>query len=184
MMKKLLSKLAFRLFGWDIVGSHTYPVKCLVIAAPHTSNWDFFIGRCYAYIIGVNPKYLVKSELFLPILGTLIKWNGAIPVYRKSRNNVVEQVVSMFNQSNQLYLGISPEGTRSRVKKWKTGFYHIASKANVPVLLMGIDYKKKEVGVITEFFTTGNFEKDMLFIQQKYKNLSAKIPENYNTKIF
>ena len=85
MMKRLLSKLVFKLTGWKIVGSYVYPKKCLVISAPHTSNWDFFIGRCYAYIIGIQPKYLVKSELFLPLLATLLKWNGGIPVFRKKR---------------------------------------------------------------------------------------------------
>ena len=88
-MKRLLSKLIFKINVWKIIGVSTYPEKCMVITAPHTSNWDFFIGRCYAYIIAVRPLYLTKSELFLPILGTLIKWNGCIPVYRKAQHNVV-----------------------------------------------------------------------------------------------
>jgi len=184
MMKRLLSKLLFKLNGWKIVGPHVYPKKCLVIAAPHTSNWDFLIGRCYAYIIGVKPKYLVKSELFLPVLATFLKWNGGIPVYRKAKNNVVEQVVDMFENSTQLHLGIAPEGTRRKVAKWKTGFYHITSRAKVPLLLFAMDYKKKEVGVIAELMITGDFEKDMLLIQQQYANVTGKIPENYNPKIY
>ncbi len=183
-MKQLLSKLLFKLNGWKIVGPHVYPQKCLVIAAPHTSNWDFFIGRCYSYIIGVSPKYLVKSELFLPVLRILIKFNGGIPVYRKAKNNVVEQVVGMFENATQLHLGIAPEGTRTKVAKWKTGFYHIASTAKVPLLLLAMDYKKKEIGIIAEFMITDDFDKDMLFIQQKYANVSAKIPDNYNPKIY
>ncbi len=183
-MKRLLSKLIFKLNGWKIVGSLTYPKKCLVIAAPHTSNWDFLIGRCYAYIIGVKPKYLVKSELFLPVLRIWIKSNGGIPVYRKAKNNAVEQVVDMFENAPQLHLGMAPEGTRTKVEKWKTGFYHIASIAKVPLLLFAMDYKKKEVGVIAEFMITGDFEKDMLFIQQQYANVAGKIPENYNPKIY
>ena len=183
-MKRLLSKFLFKLNGWKIVGPHSYPEKCLLIAAPHTSNWDFFIGRCYAYIIGIKPKYLGKSELFLPVLATLLKWNGGIPVYRNARNNVVEQVVNMFKATTQLHLGIAPEGTRTKVAKWKTGFYHIASAAKVPLLLFSMDYKKKEVGIITEFMTTGDFEKDILFIQQQYTNITGKIPENYNPKIY
>jgi len=183
-MKRLLSKLLFKLNGWKIVGPHVYPKKCLVIAAPHTSNWDFLIGRCYAYIIGIKPNYLVKSELFLPVLGTFIKFNGGIPVYRKAKNNLVEQAVDMFKNATQFQLGIAPEGTRAKVVKWKTGFYHIASTAKVPLLLFALDYKKKEVGVIAEFITTGDVEKDMLFIQQQYANVVAKIPENYNPKIY
>jgi 1-acyl-sn-glycerol-3-phosphate acyltransferase len=184
MMKRLLSKLIFKLNGWRIIGPHVYPEKCLVIAAPHTSNWDFFIGRCYAYIIGIQPKYLVKSELFLPVLATLLKWNGGIPVFRKAKNNVVEQVVDMFENTNQLHLGIAPEGTRKKVVKWKTGFYYIALTTKVPLLLFAMDYQKKEVGVMTELIITGDFEKDMLFIQQQYANIIGKIPENYNEKIY
>ena len=183
-MKRLLSKLLFKLNGWKIVGPHVYPEKCLVIAAPHTSNWDFLIGRCYAYIIGVKPKYLVKSELFLPILRIWIKFNGGIPVFRKSKNNVVEQVVDMFGNATQLHLGIAPEGTRTKVVKWKSGFYHIATKANVPILLLAMDYGNKKIGIIHEFIPSGNFEEDMLLIQEKYQNIKGKIPENYNPKIY
>ena len=156
----------------------------MVVTAPHTSNWDFFIGRCYAYIIAISPLYLTKSELFLPVLGTLIKWNGGIPVYRKAKYNVVDQVVEMFKNRSQLNLGIAPEGTRTRVDKWKTGFYHIAVKSNVPILLLKMDYEKKEIGIMCEFNASGNFEKDMLFIQEKYKNVKGKTPGNYNPKIY
>jgi 1-acyl-sn-glycerol-3-phosphate acyltransferase len=183
MMKQIFSKLLFKLKGWKIIGTHTYPDKCLVVSAPHTSNWDFFIGRCYAYIIGVNPRYLAKSELFLPVLRILIKWNGGIPVYRNAKNNVVDHVVEMFNTSTKLNLGIAPEGTRTWVEKWKTGFYHIAVKAKVPILLLKMDYQKKEVGIMCEFMPSGDFEKDMLFIQEKYKDVKGKIPENYNPNI-
>ena len=183
-MKRLLSKLIFKINGWKIIGVSTYPEKCIVITAPHTSNWDFFIGRCYAYIITISPLYLTKSELFLPVLGTLIKWNGGIPVYRKAKHNVVDQVVEMFKNRSQLNLGIAPEGTRTRVDKWKTGFYHIAVKSNVPILLLKMDYEKKEIGIICEFKTSGNFEEDMLFIQEKYKNVKGKTPGNYNPKIY
>ena len=183
-MKRLLSKLIFKLNGWKIIGIKTYPIKCLLLAAPHTSNWDFILGRCYAYVTGMMPKYLIKSELFLPGLATLIKWNGGIPVYRNLKNNVVDQAVEMFKNSSQLRLAIAPEGTRTSVGKWKTGFYHIALKANVPILLLKMDYKKKEIGVMCEFNVSGNFEKDMLFIQEKYKNIKAKVPEYYNPKIY
>lgn len=183
-MKQLLSKLIFKLNGWKIIGVETYPIKCLVLSAPHTSNWDFFIGRCYAYIIGIQPKYLTKSELFLPVLGTLIKRNGGIPVFRKAKHNVVDQVVEMINSSIAIVIGIAPEGTRKKVEKWKTGFYHIAVKANVPILLLKMDYEKKEIGIMCEFNASGNFEKDILFIQEQYKGVKGKITDNYNPKIY
>ena len=183
-MKKLISKIIFQIIGWKVVGKLNYPDKCLVIAAPHTSNWDFFIGRCYAYIIGVVPKYLIKSELFLPILRSLIKWNGGIPVYRHSKNNVVDQITEIYNSTDKFILGISPEGTRRRVERWRTGFYHIAVKSEVPILLLKMDYEKKEIGIINEFHPSGDIDKDLLFIQNQYKNIKGKIPKNYNPKIF
>ena len=183
-MKKLISKIIFQIIGWKVVGKLNYPDKCLVIAAPHTSNWDFFIGRCYAYIIGVVPKYLIKSELFLPILRSLIKWNGGIPVYRHSKNNVVDQITEIYNSTDKFILGISPEGTRRRVERWRTGFYHIAVKSEVPILLIKMDYEKKEIGIINEFHPSGDIDKDLLFIQNQYKNIKGKIPKNYNPKIF
>ena len=183
-MKKLISKIIFQIIGWKVVGKLNYPDKCLVIAAPHTSNWDFFIGRCYAYIIGIVPKYLIKSELFLPILRSLIKWNGGIPVYRHSKNNVVDQITEIYNSTDKFILGISPEGTRRRVERWRTGFYHIAVKSEVPILLLKMDYEKKEIGIINEFHPSGDIDKDLLFIQNQYKNIKCKIPKNYNPKIF
>ena len=183
-MKRLLSKLIFKINGWKIIGVSTCPEKCIIVTAPHTSNWDFFIGRCYAYIIALEPKYLTKSELFLPFLGTLIKRNGGIPVFRKAKHNVVDQVVEMINSSIAIVIGIAPEGTRKKVEKWKTGFYHIAVKANVPILLVKIDYENKEVGTICDFMPCGDFEKDMLFIQEKYSIVKGKITEYYNPKIY
>ena len=172
------------MMGWEVIGPLRYPKKCIVIAAPHTSNWDFLIGRCYGYICGITPKYLIKSSFFMPVLGAIFKWNGGIPVYRNAKHNVVEQLEERFNSTDDLILGITPEGTRSRVEKWKTGFYHIAVKANVPILLLKMDYEKKEIGIMCDFMPCGDFEKDMLFIQEQYKGVKGKIPEYYNPKIF
>ena len=103
-MLKVLSKFIFWLLGWKAIGSFNYPKKCVVIAAPHTSNWDFLIGRCYGYISGINAKYLIKSSFFVPVLGALFRWNGGIPVNRDRKNNVVNQIVEKFNNSNHLML--------------------------------------------------------------------------------
>ena len=182
-MKKILSQIIFWLLGWKPIGTFNYPKKCVIIAAPHTSNWDFLIGRCYGYITKLNVHYLIKSSFFVPVLGTLIRKNGGIPVYRDSANNMVSRIVKRFNNSDSFRLGISPEGTRSRVEKWKTGFYHIAYKANVPILLLAMDFKTKRVGVIDSLIPSGNIEQDMIFIQNKFKDKTGKIPENYNPKI-
>ena len=182
-MKRLSAKLLFWFMGWKVVGQTNWPNKCLVIAAPHTSNWDFLIGRCFAYIIGIIPKYLIKSEFFLPILGTLFRWNGGIPVYRNVKNDVVNQITELYNLKEEFVLGISPEGTRSKVDRWKTGFYHIAVNSKIPLLLLKMDYENKEIGIISEFHPRGNIIEDLDFIQSKFKDIKGKIPENYNSKI-
>jgi len=182
-MKKIFAKIIFFVLGWKVFGPQKYPKKCVIIGAPHTSNWDFFVGRCYGYIVGISPSYLIKSSLFVPILGFLIRLNGGIPVYRDSRNNMVDQLVERFIKNDSFMLGLSPEGTRSRVDKWKTGFYHIAHKANVPIVLVGLDFKYKKIGVVNTILPSGDLKKDMLFIQDQFKNYSGKIPNNFNPKI-
>ena len=97
---------------------------------------------------------------------------------------MVDQITGMYNCSDDLIICLSPEGTRKRVDKWKTGFYHIACGANIPIVLLMIDYKKKQIGSLCQFFPSGNFEEDMLKIQEIYKRVSGKIPLNYNTKIY
>ena len=182
-MRKLVSKFIFLMMGWKIIGTKEYPKRCVVISAPHTSNLDFLIGRCYAYILGIVPKYLIKSELFLPILGYLFRLDGGIPVNRNNKHDVVERISNLYKK-DEFILGIAPEGTRKRVERWKTGFYHIANSANVPIVLVKMDYKLKEIGVIHQLSPSGDIEKDMLEIQKKFEHVVGKIPENYNPKIF
>ena len=179
-MKKILSKTIFWFIGWKAIGPFEYPRKCVVIAAPHTSNWDFVIGRLYVYITGINARYLIKSSLFLPIIGSFFRWDGGIPVNRSAKNNIVDIMVAKFNNTDSFILGIAPEGTRSRVDRWKTGFYHIAYKANVPIVLVGLDFKNKQVGVINSFIPTGDIDNDIIYIREQFKNIEGKIPRNYN----
>lgn len=170
--------------GWKVVGDTNFPKKCVAIAAPHTSNWDFIYGRCYAYLLGIRPKYLAKSELFTPLFSSFLRLNGAIPVERKDRHNLVDSLVGLFLKKEDLILNLSPEGTRSKVDRWKTGFYYIALHAEVPIVLLGIDYKKKEIGIIDTLNPSGDFSKDILIIQNKFHGISARFPENFNSKFF
>ena len=131
-MKKLISQFLFWVMGWKTSKELSFPDKCIVIAAPHTSNWDFLIGRCYAYISNITPKYLIKSELFLPIIEILLKINGGIPVYRKESFNVVDQVVKMFDKKDKFILGVAPEGTRKRVEKMEDRILLYVKKCKCP----------------------------------------------------
>ncbi len=181
-MKKKIAEFLFRIIGWKIVGQNQFVAKCIIVAVPHTSNWDFFYGRIYAYIVGLKPKYLAKSELFLPIIKNIIYWNGGIPVFRNKKNDLVKLLVNKFKKNSHFQLAIAPEGTRSYVKKWKTGFYNIALSANVPIVLMKIDYKKKEIGVCGNIMPSGDYNSDIEYIQKKYHNVNAKYPNNFNKK--
>jgi len=183
-MLALISKFILKSLGWSIINEVELPNKAIIIAAPHTSNWDFLIARCYTYSVKLKANYLIKEELFYPILGWLIKINGGIPVYRNNKNNLVDQVVDRFNREESLILAMTPEGTRKKVDKWKTGFYYIALNAHVPVILFKMDFKTKEIGFLNLINLTGDFQNDMQFIENQYKNQQGKISANYNPKIF
>ena len=183
-MKQFISKFLFFILGWKIVGPTFFPKRCVIISAPHTSNWDFFYGRCYTYIIKLKGSYLMKSELFRPLIGWFFRLNGGIPVYRNTSTNFVDQIVQIFAEREDLVLGIAPEGTRSRVEKWKTGFYYIAKSANVPLVLVAMDYKNKTIGVVKTMDLTNNIDHDLSIIEEVFRNVSGRIPENYNPKIF
>jgi|TARA_B100001964_G_C14180716_1_gene576089 1-acyl-sn-glycerol-3-phosphate acyltransferase len=169
--------------GWKIIGNTPNITKYIVISAPHTSNWDFLIGRCFAYIRGIKPKYLIKSELYIWPLSILIRWNGGVPVYRKTAKDMVNQVVDRLNKTDEMILGIAPEGTRAKVEKWKTGFYYIAQEAKIPIVLLYMDYTKKEIGYFDVFWPSGNLQNDLNIIQNFYQEVQGKYPEKYNPNI-
>ena len=170
--------------GWKIIGNTPNITKYIVISAPHTSNWDFLIGRCFAYIKGIKPKYLIKSELYIWPLSILIRWNGGVPVYRKKEKDMVKQVVDRLNKTDEMILGIAPEGTRAKVEKWKTGFYYIAQEAKIPIVLLYMDYTKKEIGYFDVFWPSGNLQNDLNIIQNFYQEVQGKYPEKYNPNIY
>ncbi len=169
--------------GWKIIGNTPNITKYIVISAPHTSNWDFLIGRCFAYIRGIKPKYLIKSELYIWPLSILIRWNGGVPVYRKTAKDMVNQVVDRLNKTDEMILGIAPEGTRAKVEKWKTGFYYIAQEAKIPIVLLYMDYTKKEIGYFDVFWPSENLQNDLNIIQNFYQEVQGKYPEKYNPNI-
>ncbi len=178
---KLLSKFVLKIWGWKIHGIIPPGIeKCVVIAAPHTSNWDFFIGRFAYFAIGVKIKFLIKKEVFFFPLGPILRAWGGIAVDRGKQNNIVGQVVDHFNKSESLYVLITPEGTRKLNKRWKKGFYHIAEKANVPIAFGYADFKKKEAGVGLVIYPCGDYKKDLKIIQDFYRDKAAKYPEQFN----
>lgn len=165
--------------GWKAANEFPgYLKKAVVIIGPHTSGWDFIIGIAFRSVLKVkHGKYLGKEELFKGPLGFLFRWLGGTPVDRFSKRGVVEQVVEKFNTTENLVIALSPEGTRQKVEKLRTGFYHIAKKAGVPIVMIALDYSKKELSIAEPFYTTDNEEADFRKIIEFYAPVKGKHPE-------
>lgn len=174
------SKSILAIFGWKAVVTVEEPTKSVICIAPHTSNWDFLIGKLFYWSLNRKSAFLMKKSWFFFPLGNVFRNMGGIPVDRTKRTSVTDQVAAEFRQRDKFHIAITPEGTRSRVDKWKMGFYHIASKANVPIQLAYIDYTHKEMGITEIFYPTGDEVADLLAIQAFYKKVNAKHPERFN----
>lgn len=179
-MKKAISKALLRLAGWKLGPTAGVELsKCVVCVAPHTSNWDFIVGKLFYTSIGCDAAFLIKKEWFFFPFNLIFNAMGGVPVERGKRTSVTDQMVEMFAKRNRFQLAVTPEGTRKRVKEWKKGFYYIAHKANVPILMAYFDYKKKEAGIKGVFYPTGDAEKDIQAIREQYRGVTACHPENF-----
>ncbi|MCG8340706.1 MAG: 1-acyl-sn-glycerol-3-phosphate acyltransferase [Cytophagales bacterium] len=186
-MRRWLAKLFFKLFGWKIGGALPQDIKkAVILCVPHTSNWDFIYGMMVISILKIPAKFVIKKEAMFFPLGTILKWIGAIPIDRKQTNKkikMVEVLVNLVQEAEELMIVIAPEGTRSYRPRWKTGFYHIAMKAKVPIIFAYLDYQKKKGGLGPVFYPTGNLQEDMKHIQSFYKDKVAKYPEKVSKMI-
>lgn len=175
---KLISRFVFWLTGWKVIGAIPKELnKFIMIAAPHTSNWDLLYARAAFYIMGIPVKYTIKKELFFFPLNFLLSALGGIPIDRKKKENMVDKMVGFYQDREQFCILITPEGTRSHSPEWKKGFYHIANKANIPISLGYLDYKKKHAGVGPLIYPTGDYEKDLKTIQEFYRTITPKFPD-------
>ena len=151
-----------------IVGEMPDIPKFVLIGAPHTSNWDLPNALAAGLHYGVAIRWMGKDSIFKWPFGGLMRWMGGIPVDRSKRNNAVAQMVEFFNAHDEVIVVIPPEGTRSEVDRWKSGFYHIATGAQVPIVLAFMDYKAREVGIKGVFYPTGNYDADVAKLQAVY----------------
>jgi 1-acyl-sn-glycerol-3-phosphate acyltransferase len=180
-MFRLLSKFIYSIAGWKVVGKEFSNIKrCIVVMAPHTSNWDFILGRLGYASLGMDVHFLIKKESFRFPWGFFVKAIGGIPVDRKHSTNVVSTITEMFKTNEHLILTITPEGTRSLNNHWKRGFYQIALHSNIPLLLGYLDYRNKEAGFGCLFEPTGNYEQDLAEIEAFYETKTARYPEKFN----
>jgi 1-acyl-sn-glycerol-3-phosphate acyltransferase len=175
---KLICRLYLKLIGWKI-GSQLDPAikKCVLVAAPHTSNWDYPISLATLYACGVNVRFLGKKSLFRFPMGILMRATGGIPVDRSKHTNMVDAMIHMFEQRDKFILMIPAEGTRGYVKEWKSGFYYTAIGAKVPIVMGYLDYGKKVAGFGDLFYPTGDYQKDLQDIQDFYRQFTAKHPD-------
>lgn len=177
-LARAIYKLIFKLTGWKVKGEISKSLsRYVMIVAPHTSNWDFFVGLAARSILNIDTKYVAKKELFRFPFGWMFKSLGGFPVDRSKHNNFVDAVCEIFKSKDQFSICITPEGTRSYNPQWKTGFYYIAVKSNIPIVIVGFDYSKKTVSVEEPFYPTGNIDNDIEYMKGYYRNLKGKIPD-------
>jgi len=179
-MSNFIPRLIFKLAGWKITGKTPTVKKCVLVAAPHTSNWDFVYGLCAWKLYGLKPRYLIKKEFFFFPLNILFKATGGLAVDRSKSNSLTEAIVEMFNNSNELIALFPPEGTRKAVDRWKTGFYYVALKAKVPLVMGYMDYKYKKTFLSEPFMPSGDIEKDFEIFRAFFKDVHPKHPEGFN----
>lgn len=175
---KWLGKFYLRIIGWKTGSTLPQSVKkCVLVAAPHTSNMDYPIALATLYASGVRVRFLAKKSLFKFPLGILMRLTGGLSVDRSRHTNMVEAMIDMFSKKEDLILMIPVEGTRSYVKEWKSGFYYTALGAGVPIALGYLDYGNKVAGFGELFFPSGNYQQDLQIIQDYYRQFKARYPE-------
>ena len=177
-MLSRLSMWILKTLGWTIHADLPDIKKYVVIAAPHTSNWDFPIGIMAVWAIKLEVHWMGKDSLFRRPYGWFFRAIGGTPVQRDGGQNYIEQMRDLFEHSEQLVLALAPEGTRGKTDHWKTGFYYIARAANVPIVMAYLDFENKQVGTGKLFYPGEDIEADFSRIRQFYADRQGKNPEN------
>jgi len=179
LVSRWLGRSAFTVGGWQFSGRLPDTPKFVVIVAPHTSNWDFFVGIAAVFALGLRISFLGKDSIFRGPQGLILRWLGGIPVDRSVSRDRVSEMVEVFGEHVRLVVGVTPEGTRKRVTEWKTGFYHVAHGAGVPIVPVAFDYAKKTVILMEAFTPTGDADADIAKLRGLYSSVTARHPENF-----
>ena len=186
MFEKLAEK-SLNLMGWELDNHWDLNVdQCVMIAAPHTSNCDALYARLALKALGVNVRLTIKDSYMKFPFGPFVRAMGGIGIDRSSKSNgqarlsMVQLMSNLFKTHPKLVMLVTPEGTRAKQEQWKTGFYHVAMTAGVPIALAYMDYAKKKTGVGKIIYPTGDYEKDMAEIMAFYAQINAKFPENFS----
>ncbi len=175
-MNWLARFIYFRIMGWKFYGSWPTGIKkAVVIVVPHTSWHDFYLGLLVRRILNVDIKFVAKKELFKPPFGWYFGWMGGTPLDRTAGQKKVDSIAALFQHKEEFRLAIAPEGTRKKVTDWKTGFYYIALKAEVPIVMIAFDFGNKLVKISQPMHPTGNKEEDFEKIRAFYKEVTGKV---------
>ena len=176
-MLSRIARFILSMIGWRAAGVRPAEARYVLIAAPHTSNWDFPLMLLCGIALGVWPAWVGKHTLFTPPLGWLMRALRGIPIDRRAASNMVEQLAARFTHANTLALVMPPEGTRSHAPHWKSGFYHVACSAGVPIGLGYLDYARREGGIGAPFLPTGDLRADMDHIRAFYADKQGRHPQ-------
>tara|TARA_Y100000385_G_scaffold88225_1_gene90764 strand:+ start:2590 stop:3132 length:543 start_codon:yes stop_codon:yes gene_type:complete len=178
-MQKISKFIYNRLLGWSFGGFDQFSSvkKAVVIAAPHTSWHDFYIGVLLRSIIQIEANFVGKESLFNPITGWFFKALGGAPIKRNGNENQVDAIARLFNNRKIFRMVLAPEGTRKKVDTWKTGFYYIAKKANVPIVMITFDFKNKKNWISEPFFPTDDIDSDFEFMRSFFEGVIGKVPK-------
>lgn len=179
MMRKFCNWLLYKRMGWTVNVTEPHPDKYIICLAPHTSNWDFLIGQLYSRAVGMRSNFLMKKEWFFWPLGPIFRNMGGIPVWRSKKTSMTDNLAATARQLNHFLLCITPEGTRSANPEWKKGFYYIAQKAEIPILLFGVDYEKKLIRCSKTVIPNGDIDAQIREIKLYFKDFKGKKPENF-----
>lgn len=180
MLNRLCRWLLYSRMGWTKVVTVDHPDKYIICLAPHTSNWDFIIGLLYMHAEGMKSNFLMKKEWFAGPLKPLFKAFGGIPVWRSKHTSMTDNLAAFARKKETFQLCITPEGTRSLNPDWKMGFYYIALKANIPILLYGLDYQNKTIKCTKKIVPTGKVDKEMREVKLYFKGMQGKHPEKFS----
>lgn len=178
-MRWLARFIYFKILGWKVVGNTDFSKsavkKAVIIAVPHTSWHDFYVAILLRQVIGFRVNFIGKKELFTWPFGYYFRAVGGRPIDRTSGQNKVDEIAKLFEKEGEFRLALAPEGTRKKVKKWKTGFYYIAKAAKVPIIMFSLDFKRKENRISEPFYPTDNMEEDFKFMKSFYKGVEGKV---------
>lgn len=177
MLLSRLSTLILNLLGWTVRADIPDTDKYIIIAAPHTSNWDFPLGIMAAWAMNVDIRWMGKHTLFRWPIGWFFRALGGVPVHRGQAQNLIQQMTELFAHSDKLVLALAPEGTRRKTNHWKTGFHYIARVAQVPIVMGYLDFGNRQVGISGAFYPSDDIEADFSRIRQFYQHRRGHHPE-------